>query len=63
MIAFYIILGLSALVMGWISLLGFRKFIIISTSFISSFWIIRTLGFLLPYYPNEIQASQLFTID
>lgn len=52
MLAFYITLGVSGLIMAGISLLGFRKFIIISTSFISSFWIIRSLGFFLPYYPN-----------
>lgn len=52
MLAFYITLGVSGLIMAGISLLGFRKFIIISTSFVSSFWIIRSLGFFLPYYPN-----------
>jgi len=63
MIPFYVVLGITGLLMACISLLGFRKFIIISTSFISSFGIVRTLGFLLPGYPNEILASKLFVID
>lgn len=50
--AFYITLGVSCLIMFAISLLRFRKFIILSTPFISAFWIIRTLGFILPNYPN-----------
>lgn len=52
MTGFYITLGISGFIMAGISLLGFRKFIIVSTAFISSFWIIRTLGLFLPYYPN-----------
>lgn len=52
MVAFYITLGVTCLVMAAVSLLGFRKFIIFSTAFISAFWIVRTLGFVLPYYPN-----------
>jgi len=52
MLGFYITLGVSGFLMTAISLLGFRKFIIASTSFISAFWIVRTLGFVLPYYPN-----------
>jgi hypothetical protein len=52
MSAFYITLGVSCLIMCSISLLRFRKFIILSTPFISAFWIVRTLGFVLPYYPN-----------
>jgi hypothetical protein len=52
MTAFYITLGVSCLLMLCISLLRFRKFIILSTPFISAFWIVRTLGFVLPYYPN-----------
>ena len=52
MVGFYISLGVMGFIMAAISLLGFRKFIIVSTSFISSFWIVRTLGFVLPYYPN-----------
>jgi len=63
MLGFYITLGISCLIMTAISLLGFRKFIILSTPFISSFWIIRTLGFILPYYPNEFASSKLFAIN
>jgi hypothetical protein len=63
MVAFYITLGVSAFVMAGISLLGFRKFIIVSTAFVSSFWIIRSLGFILPYYPNELSTSKLFAIN
>ena len=63
MAGFYITLGVSAFVMTAISLLGFRKFIIASTSFISAFWIVRTLGFVLPYYPNEFTATKLFVIN
>ena len=47
MTAFYITLGVSGFIMLAVSLLGFRKFIIISTSFISSFWIVRVLGLFL----------------
>lgn len=63
MLGLYITLGISCLLMTAVSLLGFRKFIIISTPFISSFWIIRTLGFFLPYYPNEFASTKLFTIN
>jgi len=52
MIGFYICLGVFGVIMMSISLLGFRKFIIVSTSFTSSFWIVRTIGFALPHYPN-----------
>lgn len=63
MTAFYITLGISSFIMAGISLLGFRKFIIVSTSFVSSFWIVRTLGFVLPYYPNELSTTKLFAIN
>jgi hypothetical protein len=63
MIPFWVVLGISAFAMGCISLLGFRKFVIVSTAFISSFWMIRALGLLLPYYPNEIASSKLFGIN
>jgi hypothetical protein len=52
LIAFYITVGVMGLIMTIISLLALRNFIILSTSFISGFWIIRPLGFFLPYYPN-----------
>lgn len=63
MLGFYITLGISCLLMTAISLLGFRKFIILSTPFISSFWLVRTLGFVLPYYPNEFSSTKLFAIN
>jgi hypothetical protein len=63
MTAFYITLGVSCLIMLAISLLRFRKFIILSTPFISAFWLIRTLGFVLPYYPNEFASEKLFAIN
>ena len=63
MMGFYITLGISGFLMAGISLLGFRKFIIASTSFISAFWIVRTLGFVLPYYPNEFTATKMFVIN
>jgi hypothetical protein len=63
MTGFYITLGVSCLIMFAISLLRFRKFIILSTPFISAFWIVRTLGFVLPYYPNEFTSEKLFAIN
>lgn len=52
LIAFYITVGVAGLFMTIVSLLALRNFIILSTTFISAFWIIRPLGFFLPYYPN-----------
>jgi hypothetical protein len=52
LLAFYIVLGITALAMASISLLALRYFIILSTTFTSAFWLIRPLGFFLPYYPN-----------
>jgi hypothetical protein len=52
LLAFYIVLGITALVMASISLLALRYFVILSTTFTSAFWLIRPLGFFLPYYPN-----------
>lgn len=63
MTGFYITLGVTGLIMFAISLLRFRKFIILSTPFISAFWIVRTLGFVLPYYPNEFASEKLFAIN
>lgn len=63
MVAFYITLGVTALIMMAISLLGFRKFIIFSTAFTSAFCLVRTLGFILPYYPNEFASEKLFAIN
>lgn len=63
MLGFYITLGVSGLLMLVLSLLALRNFIIISSAFTSAFWIVRPLGFFLPYYPNEFQAEKLFTIN
>lgn len=63
MLAFYITLGITGVLMMAISLLGFRKFIIVSTAFTSAFCLIRTLGFILPYYPNEFASEKLFAIN
>jgi hypothetical protein len=52
LMAFYITVGVIGMVMTIISLLALKNFIILSTSFISAFWIVRPLGFFLPYYPN-----------
>jgi hypothetical protein len=52
LLAFWITLGVSGAIMMGVAIMAFNKFIILSSSFISSFWIIRTLGFFLPYYPN-----------
>jgi hypothetical protein len=60
---FYITLGISGVIMLAVSLLRFRKFIILSTGFISAFWLVRTLGFVLPYYPNEFTTSKLIAIN
>ena len=50
--AFYITFGVLAFIIGIISLLKYKMYVIISSSIVSSFWIIRPLGFFLPNYPN-----------
>lgn len=55
LLAFYIVLGILCLSMGIIAVLAFKYFIIISTSIISGFMLVRPLGFYLDYYPNEFQ--------
>lgn len=54
LLAFYIITGVLVLIMIIISLLALRYFIILSTSFLSAFGLVRPLGFFLPHYPNEL---------
>ena len=49
--------------MGIISLLQFKMYIMISSAIVSSFWIIRNLGFFLPNYPNEFFSSGNFLIS
>jgi hypothetical protein len=53
LLTFYIVLGVVCLVLGIIAIMAFKYFIIISTSIISGFMIVRPLGFYLGYYPNE----------
>jgi hypothetical protein len=50
--AFYITIGAVGLIMSAISLMAFKNYIIISTSFISAFWLVRPIGFFLSSYPN-----------
>jgi hypothetical protein len=52
LMAFYITVGVIGMIMTIISLLALKNFIILSTSFISAFWIVRPLGFFVPYDPN-----------
>jgi hypothetical protein len=52
LLAFYITVGVVGLLMACIALLKLKNYIIISTSFISAFWMVRPLGFFLPSYPN-----------
>ena len=53
LIPFYVCLGVISFVCGVAGIMGFKYFIIVSTSFISGFLLVRPLGFYLPYYPNE----------
>ena len=52
LLAFYITFGILALFMGIVSLLKFKMYIIVSSAIVSSFWIIRLIGFFLPHFPN-----------
>jgi hypothetical protein len=52
LLAFYITVGVVGLIMTGIALMKLKNYIILSTSFISAFWLVRPLGFFLPYYPN-----------
>lgn len=53
LIPFYVCLGVISFICGIAGIMGFKYFIIVSTSLISGFLLIRPLGFYLPYYPNE----------
>lgn len=53
LIPFYVCLGVISFVCGVAGIMGFKYFIIVSTSLISGFLLVRPLGFYLPYYPNE----------
>lgn len=63
MLGFYITFGVSALLMTAVALLALRYFIILSTAFVSAFWLVRPLGFFLDYYPNEFETARLQTIN
>lgn len=52
LLAFYIVLGVMCLVLGIIAIMAFKYFIIVSTSIMSGFMLVRPLGFYLDYYPN-----------
>lgn len=52
LLAFYITVGVVGFVMTAIALLKLRNYIILSTSFISAFWLVRPIGFFLSSYPN-----------
>jgi hypothetical protein len=53
LIPFYVCLGVISFICGIAGIMGFKYFIIVSTSLISGFLLVRPLGFYLPYYPNE----------
>jgi hypothetical protein len=55
--AFYITFGVVGVIMCGISLMAFKNYIIMSTSFISAFWLVRPLGFFLSSYPNEFLSG------
>ena len=52
LLAFYITVGVVGLLMSIIALLKLKNYIILSTSFVSAFWMVRPLGFFLSSYPN-----------
>ncbi len=52
LLACYITFGVVGLIMSIIALLKLRNYIILSTSFVSAFWLVRPLGFFLTSYPN-----------
>lgn len=53
LVPFYVCIGVLCFICGVAGIMGFKYFIIVSTSFISGFLLVRPLGFYLPYYPNE----------
>lgn len=57
LLAFYITVGVVGLIMSIIALLKLKNYIILSTSFISAFWMVRPLGFFLSSYPNEFLSG------
>lgn len=63
LVGFYITVGVVGLIMTAIAMMKLKNYIILSTSFISAFWIIRPLGFFLPYYPNEFLSGQSYLLN
>ena len=53
LIGLYVCLGVLCFICGVAGIMGFKYFIIVSTSLMSGFLLIRPMGFFLPYYPNE----------
>lgn len=52
MTAFYITLGVVGLLMAAVSQMEFHWFVIFCSSLTGAFWIIRSIGFFLPSFPN-----------
>ncbi len=52
LLAFYITFGVVGFIMTGIALMKLRNYIILSSSFVSAFWLVRPLGFFLSSYPN-----------
>lgn len=63
LLAFYITVGVVSFVMAAIALLKLKNYIILSTAFISAFWLVRPLGFFLPYYPNEFLSGNSYLLN
>ena len=63
LLAFYLTFGVLGLIVGIVSLLKFKMYIMVSSAIVSSFWIIRNLGFFLPNYPNEFFSGGNFLIN
>lgn len=63
LVAFYITIGVVGLIMTVIALMKLKNYIILSTSFISAFWIVRPLGFFLSSYPNEFLSGESYLLN
>lgn len=63
LVAFYITIGVVGLIMTAIALMKLKNYIILSTSFISAFWIVRPLGFFLSNYPNEFLSGESYLLN
>ena len=63
LLAFYITVGVVGFIMAAIALMKLRNYIVLSTAFISAFWLVRPLGFFLPYYPNEFLSGNSYLLN